>query len=64
MNMSTANAAISLDRTRAIINGNDKSISLNISNENKTLPYLAQGWIENVQGEKLMSHSLYTSVQR
>lgn len=53
MSISTANAAISLDRTRAIINGNEKSISLNISNENKTLPYLAQGWIENAQGEKI-----------
>lgn len=45
----TANAAIALDRTRIIYNGQDKSISLNISNENKTLPHLAQAWIENEQ---------------
>lgn len=48
-----AHAAVALDRTRAIITGEDKSISLNISNENKQLPYLAQGWIENSQGEKI-----------
>ncbi len=49
----SAQAAIALDRTRAIMTSEDKSISLNISNENKQLPYLAQGWIENAQGEKI-----------
>ncbi len=51
--VSPVQAAIALDRTRAIITENDKSISLNISNENKQLPYLAQGWIENEKGEKI-----------
>ena len=50
-----ANAAISLDRTRVIFNGEDKSVSLSISNENKQLPYLAQGWIEDAQGNKISS---------
>ncbi|EKN6248336.1 molecular chaperone [Yersinia enterocolitica] len=50
-----ATAAIALDRTRAILNGGDKSISLNISNQNKELPYLAQGWIEDEQGNKINS---------
>nr|WP_202629235.1 fimbria/pilus periplasmic chaperone [Serratia fonticola] len=53
MTMPVAQAAIALDRTRAIFTGDQKSISLNISNENKQLPYLAQGWIENAQGEKI-----------
>lgn len=48
-------AAIALDRTRAVYNGSQKSISLNVSNENKKLPYLAQGWIENEKGEKITS---------
>lgn len=48
-------AAISLDRTRVIYNGNEKSISLSIGNENKTLPYLAQSWLENAQGIKVNS---------
>jgi P pilus assembly chaperone PapD len=46
-------AAVSLDRTRAVFNGGEKSISLSISNENKTLPYLAQGWVEDEQGNKI-----------
>lgn len=50
-----AQAAISLDRTRVIFNGEDKSVSLSISNENKQLPYLAQGWIEDAQGKKISS---------
>lgn len=42
-----AQAAISLDRTRVIFNGGEKSITLNIANDNKQLPYLAQAWIDN-----------------
>lgn len=49
----SAFAAISLDRTRVIYDGSQKSLSLNISNENKQLPYLAQGWIEDAQGNKI-----------
>ncbi|HFG3511665.1 TPA: molecular chaperone [Escherichia coli] len=48
-----AQAAISLDRTRAIFNGGDKSMTLNIANDNKQLPYLAQAWIENEKQEKI-----------
>ncbi|CAI1890271.1 Chaperone protein papD precursor [Serratia quinivorans] len=48
-------AAVALDRTRVVFNGGDKSTSLNISNENKQLPYLAQGWIEDAQGNKISS---------
>ncbi|MEN4947356.1 fimbria/pilus periplasmic chaperone [Pseudomonas proteolytica] len=48
-------AAVSLDRTRVIFIGGEKSVSLSISNQNTQLPYLAQGWIENEQGEKITS---------
>jgi len=48
-------AAIALDRTRVVFNGGDKTISLNIKNENKELPYLAQGWIEDIDGNKVES---------
>lgn len=50
-----AQAAIALDRTRVIFNGGEKSVSLNISNENKQLPYLAQAWVEDAQGNKITS---------
>ena len=45
-------AAIALDRTRAIFPGSEKNITLSISNENKKLPYLAQSWLEDANGNK------------
>lgn len=48
-------AAIALDRTRVVYNGGEKSVSLNLSNENKNLPYLAQAWMEDAQGNKITS---------
>src|SRR5471030_511836 len=51
----SAFAAIALDRTRVIYDGSQKSLSLNVSNENKQLPYLAQGWIEDAKGNKISS---------
>ncbi|WP_240660484.1 fimbria/pilus periplasmic chaperone [Serratia marcescens] len=50
-----AQAAIALDRTRVIFDGSQNSVSLNVSNQNKQLPYLAQGWIEDEQGNKIQS---------
>ncbi|EMH4138340.1 fimbria/pilus periplasmic chaperone [Serratia marcescens] len=48
-------AAIALDRTRVVFDGGQNSVSLNISNQNKQLPYLAQGWLEDEQGNKIQS---------
>lgn len=48
-------AAVSLDRTRVIFTGGEKSVSLGISNQNTQLPYLAQAWIENEQAKKITS---------
>jgi chaperone protein PapD len=61
-----AHGAVSLDRTRAIYNGGDKSMTLNIANDNKQLPYLAQAWIENAQQEKITAGPLVATppVQR
>ncbi|HAE77076.1 fimbria/pilus periplasmic chaperone [Morganella morganii] len=56
----SVNAAIALDRTRAVYEGNSKAISLNISNENNQLPYLAQAWIENSAKEKISGPLLVT----
>ena len=52
-----AQAAIALDRTRVVVDGGQRSVSLSVSNENKQLPYLAQGWIEDSAGRKI-SHPL------
>lgn len=51
----SAQAAIALDRTRVVFDGSLNSVSLNINNQNKQLPYLAQGWIEDEQGNKIQS---------
>lgn len=48
-----AHAAIALDRTRVIYNGENTSMSLSISNQNKALPYLAQSWVEDASGHKI-----------
>ncbi|MBW7981598.1 fimbrial biogenesis chaperone [Enterobacillus tribolii] len=50
---SEAGAAIALDRTRAIFPGSEKSISMTITNDSDSMPYLAQGWIEDAQGKKI-----------
>lgn len=52
---STAQAAIGLDRTRVIFDGSKDAVSMNITNNNTQLPYLAQGWIEDEQGNKISS---------
>ncbi len=52
---SQAQAAIALDRTRVVFDGGQNSVSLNISNQNKQLPYLAQAWLEDPQGNKIQS---------
>ena len=55
LTVSSAQAAIALDRTRVVFDGGQNSVSLNVSNQNKQLPYLAQGWIEDEQGNKISS---------
>lgn len=51
--ISTVQASVSLDRTRAVFNGSEKAMTLNIVNNDKQLPYLAQVWIENDKQEKI-----------
>lgn len=50
-----AQAAIALDRTRVIFPGSEKSTSVNIANTNVKHPYLAQAWLEDMQGNKIAS---------
>lgn len=56
----SAQAAIALDRTRAVFNGGEKNLVMNISNENKKEPYLAQSWLEDAQGKKLTDYLMVT----
>lgn len=51
----SARAAIALDRTRVIFDGRKTSLALGVSNQSKSLPYLAQAWVEDTQGKKIES---------
>lgn len=51
--LNNAKAAIGLDRTRVIFDGSKDAVSMSITNNNTQLPYLAHGWIENEQGNKI-----------
>lgn len=50
-----ASAALALDRTRVIFPGGEKSVTVNVHNENRSLPYLAQAWLEDAKGNKMTS---------
>ncbi|ORM70330.1 molecular chaperone [Pantoea wallisii] len=50
-----AQAAIGLDRTRAILDGNTDAVSMTLTNNSEQSPYLAQAWVENAQGDKITS---------
>ncbi|MBV8041064.1 molecular chaperone [Pluralibacter sp.] len=47
-----AHATVSPDKTRIVFNASDKSVSVRLTNQSKTEPYLAQSWIEDVNGKK------------
>ncbi|MCK1067794.1 fimbria/pilus periplasmic chaperone [Pluralibacter gergoviae] len=51
-NAHPASAAIALDRTRAVFDAKNRSETFSISNQNKTLSYLAQAWLEDSTGQK------------
>lgn len=46
-------AAVALDRTRVIFDGSQTSMSVNIRNDNQKMPYLAQAWVEDKEGNKI-----------
>lgn len=49
----SAHSAVTLDRTRIIFPASEKSINVTISNDNPEEAYLAQSWIEDIEGNKL-----------
>jgi len=49
----TAQAALTVDRSRLVMNEEEKSISVNVTNRNERDPYLAQGWMEDEKEQKL-----------
>jgi len=52
--ISSSYAAIALDRTRVIYPGSEKNMVVNIQNESMDKPYLAQSWLEDAKGNKII----------
>ncbi|CQJ04961.1 fimbrial biogenesis chaperone [Yersinia frederiksenii] len=52
--VSSSKAALVLDRTRIIYNEDIQSISVTLTNKS-SLPYIAQSWIEDNKGKKIIS---------
>ncbi|WP_058911441.1 fimbria/pilus periplasmic chaperone [Entomohabitans teleogrylli] len=50
-----AEAALTVNRSRVIMNEGDKSVSMTVTNRNTREPYLAQVWIEDEAENKLTS---------
>lgn len=48
----SANAALTIDRSRLILNEGERSISVNVENRNQHAPYLAQAWMEDINEAK------------
>lgn len=46
-------AAVTIDRTRVVYESSMKSVSINLSNDNKELPFLAQSWLEDERQQKI-----------
>lgn len=51
--LAPAYAALTVDRSRLIYNEGEKSISINVTNRNTQDPYLAQGWMEDENEQKI-----------
>ncbi|HHR1398241.1 fimbria/pilus periplasmic chaperone [Klebsiella oxytoca] len=50
-----AEAALTVSRSRVIVNEGDKSVSMSVTNRNTQEPYLAQTWIEDEAETKVTS---------
>lgn len=48
-----SNAAIALQQSRMIFDGDKSSTRAIVNNQNILLPYLAQGWIEDENGKRV-----------
>ncbi|WP_249226390.1 fimbria/pilus periplasmic chaperone, partial [Entomohabitans teleogrylli] len=46
-------AALTIDRSRLVLNEGDKSVSVGVANRNTQDPYLVQVWMENEQEKKI-----------
>ncbi|EHP5545195.1 fimbria/pilus periplasmic chaperone [Salmonella enterica] len=57
-------AAINVDRTRIIMNSQERTISVTLINDNKAMPFLAQSWVDDSSGKKTNDLMVLPPLQR
>ncbi|EKF3855859.1 fimbria/pilus periplasmic chaperone [Salmonella enterica] len=57
-------AAINVDRTRIIMDGKDKSVSVTLDNNDRHAPGLAQSWVTDADGNKTSTLLVLPPLQR
>ncbi|EGF4174838.1 fimbria/pilus periplasmic chaperone [Salmonella enterica] len=57
-------AAINVDRTRIIMNGNEKTIAVTLDNDSTHNPFLAQSWVTDADGVKTNALMALPPLQR
>ncbi len=57
-------AAISVDRTRIIMDGRDRSVSVTLNNDDKHSPFLAQSWVTDADGTRTEALMALPPLQR
>lgn len=57
-------AAINVDRTRIIMNAQDKTIAITLSNDDKSTPFLAQSWVTDADSVKTSALIALPPLQR
>ncbi|ELD4018737.1 fimbria/pilus periplasmic chaperone [Salmonella enterica] len=60
----TASAAINVDRTRIIMNGQEKAVSVTLNNDSRDMPFLAQSWVDDDNGKRTNTLMVLPPLQR
>ncbi|HIB1552381.1 TPA: fimbria/pilus periplasmic chaperone [Salmonella enterica subsp. enterica serovar Muenchen] len=60
----TASAAINADRTRIIMNGQEKAVSVTLNNDSRDTPFLAQSWVDDGNGKRTNALMVLPPLQR
>lgn len=60
----TSSAAINADRTRIIMNGQEKAVSVTLNNDSRDTPFLAQSWVDDGNGKRTNALMVLPPLQR
>ncbi|EHQ4622305.1 fimbria/pilus periplasmic chaperone [Salmonella enterica] len=60
----TVPAAINADRTRIIMNSQEKAVSVTLNNDSRDTPFLAQSWVDDGNGKRTNALMVLPPLQR